>query len=118
MSDKCRVPCNYKNKNLSVQVEEGSQKPNNLTVKVLFQGGQTDIRGIDVARFGMSGWRYMTRSETHGAAWTTNMAPTGPLQFRFIVTGGYDGKWVWAEKEVLPLDWKVGVVYDTVVMFV
>lgn len=38
--------------------------------------------------------------------------PSGALQFRFVVTAGYDGKWIWA-KSVLPSDWKNGVVYDT-----
>lgn len=38
--------------------------------------------------------------------------PSGALQFRFVVTAGYDGKWIWA-KSVLPSDWKMGVIYDT-----
>jgi hypothetical protein len=29
-----------------------------------------------------------------------------------VVTGGYDGKWVWAESEVLPRRWEAGRVYD------
>lgn len=106
-----RVPCNYKKKNLSVRVEEGSSKPNNLTIKFLYQGGQTDIVAVDVATFGGSNWRYMTR--VHGPVWSTAQAPAGPLQLRMVVTGGYDGKWVWAQKEVLPVDWAVGKVYDS-----
>uniref|UniRef100_A0A0A9HV20 Expansin-like CBD domain-containing protein n=1 Tax=Arundo donax TaxID=35708 RepID=A0A0A9HV20_ARUDO len=53
----------------------------------------------------------MTRD--HGPAWSTRQAPAGPLQFRLVVTGGYDGKWVWAESEVLPRRWEAGRVYDT-----
>lgn len=52
----------------------------------------------------------MTRN--YGAVWDTNSVPTGPVQMRLVVTGGYDGKWVWAKK-VLPSDWKAGIVYDT-----
>jgi hypothetical protein len=59
---------------------------------------------------GSSSWRFMTRD--HGPAWSTCHAPAGPLQFRLVVTGGYDGKWVWAEGEVLPRRWEVGRVYD------
>ncbi|XP_058090721.1 expansin-like A2 [Magnolia sinica] len=105
-----RIPCDYKNRNLSMRVEESSQNPNYLAIKFLYQGGQTDIMGVDVAQVGSSSWRYMTRN--YGAVWDTDRAPAGPLQFRLVVTGGYDGKWVWA-KHVLPADWKAGVVYDS-----
>jgi hypothetical protein len=30
-----------------------------------------------------------------------------------VVTGGYDGKWLWADREVIPRRWTVGRVYDT-----
>ncbi|CAK9153923.1 unnamed protein product [Ilex paraguariensis] len=45
-----RVPCDYKNKNLAVRVEESSQKPNYLAIKFLYQGGQTEIVAVDVAQ--------------------------------------------------------------------
>ncbi|KAG0472693.1 hypothetical protein HPP92_014134 [Vanilla planifolia] len=105
-----RVPCEYPNRNLSLRVEETSRRPRSLTFKVLYQGGQTDIVAVDVARVGSPAWQFMTR--TYGAVWATNRAPDGPLQFRFVVTGGYDGKWVWAPEEVLPADWFAGQVYD------
>ncbi|XP_050230885.1 expansin-like A1 [Mercurialis annua] len=105
-----RVPCDYKNKNLAVRVEESSHKPNYLSIKVLYQGGQTEIVAMDVAQVGSSNWGYMSRN--YGAVWDTDRVPEGALQFRFVVTGGYDGKWIWA-KSVLPADWKAGVVYDS-----
>ncbi|KAL4186765.1 hypothetical protein AMTRI_Chr09g35730 [Amborella trichopoda] len=105
-----RVPCDYKNKNLSVMVEESSQYPYYLAVKFVYQGGQTDIVAVDVAQVGSSNWRYMTRN--HGAIWDTNRVPQGALQFRLVVTGGYDGKWIWAQS-VLPADWTKGAVYDS-----
>uniref|UniRef100_A0A0A9AW43 Expansin-like EG45 domain-containing protein n=1 Tax=Arundo donax TaxID=35708 RepID=A0A0A9AW43_ARUDO len=106
-----RIPCDYKDQNLSIRVEEQSKPPNNLVVKFLYQGGQTDILAVDVTQVGSSDWRFMTR--VHGPVWSTDRAPTGPLQFRAVVTGGYDGKWVWAEQEVLPANWQPGQVYDT-----
>lgn len=105
-----RVPCEYKNQNLALRVEESSQKPHYLAVKVLYQGGQTEIVSIDVAQVGSSNWSFLTRN--YGAVWDTSRVPAGALQFRFVVTGGFDGKWVWA-KNVLPADWKAGVIYDT-----
>ncbi|OIV99609.1 hypothetical protein TanjilG_17419 [Lupinus angustifolius] len=49
----------------------------------------------------------------HGAVWDTSRVPEGPLQLRMVVTGGLEGKEIRAKKEVLPNDWKNGVVYDT-----
>lgn len=105
-----RVPCEYKNQNLAVRVEESSEKPNYLAVKVLYQGGQTEIVAMDVAQVGSSNWGYMSRN--YGAVWDTSRVPNGALQFRFVVTSGYDGKWIWAQK-VLPADWKPGMIYDS-----
>ncbi|CAD6211862.1 unnamed protein product [Miscanthus lutarioriparius] len=107
-----RIPCEYaKDRNLSIRVVEKSRPPSNLSIRFLYQGGQTDIVAVDVATVGSSNWRFMTRD--HGPAWSTAQAPAGPLQLRLVVTGGYDGKWVWAESEVLPRRWEAGRVYDT-----
>ncbi|KAL8543441.1 hypothetical protein ACS0TY_004106 [Phlomoides rotata] len=105
-----RVACDYKNKNLAIRVEESSQKPHYLAVKILYQGGQTEIVAVDVAQVGSSNWNYMSRS--YGAVWNTSRVPSGALQFRFVVTAGFDGKWYWA-KSVLPNDWKKGAIYDS-----
>ncbi|KAL1362321.1 hypothetical protein HN51_010591 [Arachis hypogaea] len=106
-----RVPCEYKNKNLAVRVEESSKKPNYLAIKFLYQGGQTDIVAVDVATVGSSNWSFLSRN--HGAVWDTSRVPEGALQLRLVVTAGFDGKWIWAQKEVLPADWKNGVIYDS-----
>ncbi|KAF3326523.1 expansin-like A2 [Carex littledalei] len=45
-----RTPCEY-NKNLSIRVEERSRKPGHLTIKFLYQGGQTDVMAVEVAQF-------------------------------------------------------------------
>ncbi|TXG64982.1 hypothetical protein EZV62_011976 [Acer yangbiense] len=105
-----RVPCDYKNKNLAVRVEESSRKSEYLAIKILYQGGQTEIVGAEVAQVGSSSWNYMTR--TYGAVWNTSRVPNGELQFRFVVTSGYDGKYVWAQ-HVLPANWKPGMIYDS-----
>ena len=46
----CRVPCEYTHRNLSVRVEEKSRAPAELTIRFLYQGGQTDIVAVDVAQ--------------------------------------------------------------------
>uniref|UniRef100_A0A0D9Z1P1 Expansin-like EG45 domain-containing protein n=1 Tax=Oryza glumipatula TaxID=40148 RepID=A0A0D9Z1P1_9ORYZ len=106
-----RVPCEYRHRSLSVRVDERSRGPNELTISFLYQGGQTDIVAVDVAQVGSSSWKFMTRE--HGPSWSMANAPPGPLQMRLVVTGGYDGKWVWADREVLPRRWRAGEVYDT-----
>lgn len=106
-----RVPCEYKGQNMVVKVDESSQYPYYLAVQFLYQGGQTDIVIVDVAQVGTFGWHYMTRN--HGAVWDIQKPPGGALQFRFVVTSGYDGKWLWSRKSVLPSDWKSAAVYDS-----
>jgi hypothetical protein len=95
---------------LAVRVEESSKKSDYLAIKFLYQGGQTEIVGVDVAQVGSSQWTYMSRN--HGAVWDTSRVPQGALQLRLVVTSGFDGKWIWAKK-VLPADWKNGVIYDS-----
>jgi hypothetical protein len=46
----CRVPCEYKHRNLSVRVEDKSRAPGDLAIRFLYQGGQTDIVAVDVAQ--------------------------------------------------------------------
>ncbi|KAK1695652.1 hypothetical protein QYE76_012349 [Lolium multiflorum] len=108
-----RVPCEYaRGRNLSVRAEARAAS-GGLALRFLYQGGQTDIVAVDVGTAGSgSGWRAMTR-ERGGPAWSTEQAPAGPLQLRMVVTGGYDGKWVWADGEVIPRRWTAGRVYDT-----
>ncbi|KAL5229918.1 hypothetical protein ABZP36_028694 [Zizania latifolia] len=106
-----RIPCEYAGRNLSIRVEEKSRAPSELAIRFLFQGGQTDIVAVDVATVGSSNWKFMTRE--YGPGWSTSQAPAGPLQLRMVVTGGYDGKWVWADTAVLPRRWTAGRVYDT-----
>ncbi|XP_074559365.1 expansin-like A1 [Curcuma longa] len=109
-----RIPCEFGNKNLSIRVEETSKRPNYLAIKFLYQGGQTDIVAVDIAEVSLSGspahWQSMSREE--GPRWSTGRAPVGPLQIRLVVTGGYEGKWVSIQKEILPVDWRTGSVYD------
>nr|POE78996.1 expansin-like a1 [Quercus suber] len=108
------VHCQYKNQNLAVRVEESSQKPNYLAVKFLCQGGQTEIVDVDVVQVGSSNWGFM--SHNYGAVWDTSRVPSGALQFRFVITAGYNGKYIWAQ-HVLPTNWKSGVIYDSGVQF-
>lgn len=105
-----RIPCDYKGQNMAIRVEESSQNTGYLAIKILYQGGQTEIVAIDVSQVGAPKWTFMSRN--YGAVWDTSKVPSGPLQFRFLVTSGYDGKYIWA-KNVLPSDWKPGVIYDT-----
>ncbi|XP_071693740.1 expansin-like A2 [Rutidosis leptorrhynchoides] len=105
-----RVPCDYKGKNLAVRVEESSHKLQYLAIKFLYQGGQTEIVAVYIAKVGSTSWGYLSRKS--GAIWETSRVPAGALQFRLVVTSGYDRKSIWA-KSVLPADWNVGVVYDS-----
>ncbi|GAB4853055.1 hypothetical protein Ancab_040584 [Ancistrocladus abbreviatus] len=105
-----RIPCDFKKHNLSLRVEESSNYPNHLAVKVLYQGGQTDMVVIEVAKVGSPTWTSL--SHNYGAIWSSNTVPKGPLQIKFGITSGYNKKYIIA-KNPLPTNWKKGVIYDT-----
>ncbi|KAE8814287.1 hypothetical protein D1007_08351 [Hordeum vulgare] len=121
-----RIPCAYKSKNLAVRVEESScRDKGHLAVSFLYQGGQTDIVAVEVAKApapdaaestaapSPTNWQYMTRREGSPGVWRTPRAPAGPLQLRLVVTAGSGGKWLRADGAVLPAEWQPGAVYDT-----
>lgn len=103
-----RVPCDF-NQNLAVIVENYSSKPYYLAILVLYQSGQTDIVGVDVASVGSSKWTSMKRN--HGAVWDTSNVPAGALMFRFLVNSGFGNKYVLTQ-QVLPSDWRSGPIYN------
>ncbi|XP_059651177.1 expansin-like A1 [Cornus florida] len=105
-----RVACGYKNGNLCIRVEETSKRQRYLAIKFLNQGGQTEIVAVDVAQVGSTKWSWMIRA--NGSIWSASSVPEGALQFRMVITSGYDGKWVWARNVVLD-NWSNGVIYDS-----
>ncbi|XP_073359285.1 expansin-like A4 [Aegilops tauschii subsp. strangulata] len=122
-----KIPCAYKGKNLAVRVEETSSRDKgHLAVRFLYQGGQTDIVAVEVARAEIpratiqsaaapspATWQYMTRREGSPGVWHTSRVPAGPLRLRLVVTAGSGGKWLRTEGVVLPAEWQAGAVYDT-----
>jgi len=106
-----RIPCDYGSQNMTVKVDKSSKYPDYLAVQFLYQGGQTDITGVEVDRVGSSGWQYL--SHKNGAIWGIQNPPIGSLSFRLLVTGGYDGSWVWPRRNLLPAIWRPGSVYES-----
>ncbi|CAL4966314.1 unnamed protein product [Urochloa decumbens] len=110
-----RVPCDYKKKNLTVRVEEGSRNPGQLGIRFLYQGGQTDIAAVEIAGESNdtqpSSWRPMARLRR--GLWRTTRPPAGALRLRLVVTAGFGGKWLRARDAVLPADWRPRQEYDT-----
>ncbi|TJX44964.1 hypothetical protein E8P77_29535, partial [Soehngenia saccharolytica] len=90
-----RIPCEYPGKNMTVRIDKISNYPYFLALQFLYQGGQTDIMGVEVAPVGSSRWKPMTRN--HGAVWSIQQPPVGAMSIRILVTSGYDGYWVWAK---------------------
>ncbi|KMT01284.1 hypothetical protein BVRB_9g213010 [Beta vulgaris subsp. vulgaris] len=104
-----RVPCYYRG-NLALRVEEASNKPYYLAIKILYQGGQTEITAVDVAMVGSRNWNPMRR--THGAVWDAQKMLSGPLKFRFLVNSGFYYRKYYETRYVLPSNWRSGVTYD------
>ncbi|XP_038888869.1 expansin-like A3 [Benincasa hispida] len=105
-----RMPCEYKKQNLSVRIEESSQKPHHMALKFLFQGGQTDIVLVHLHPVNTGRTAFMTRR--HGTAvWEIDTVPEAAVMFQIRVISGFDGMWINAERAV-PADWKPGMIYD------
>ncbi|KAI3938401.1 hypothetical protein MKW98_015300, partial [Papaver atlanticum] len=105
-----RVPCIYQSTNLSVRVEKNSKKPHYLAVTFLYQGGQTDIKIVELLKLHETRPYAMRRN--YGAVWDmSSPIPDAPLYFRLWVTGGFDRRIVYSKKP-LPADWKAGEIYD------
>ncbi|RZC56010.1 hypothetical protein C5167_014859 [Papaver somniferum] len=109
--DYIRVPCEYKNHNLSVRVDKSSKKPDHLVLTFLNQGGQTGIHMVTV--YALNNFTRIERDMDHkrGAVWEMKNTPQGSLSFRLFVYSGYDRSFVYSNKD-LPADWKVGKIYD------
>ncbi|XP_047326681.1 expansin-like A2 [Impatiens glandulifera] len=107
-----RIPCEYKNKNLTINVDESSHRPSYLALKFIFQGGQTEIVEVDVAQVGSLDWSSLNR-RGNDAVWATSRVPSGALQMRMVVTSGFDGKWIYTKHSVLPANWTPGSMYDS-----
>lgn len=105
-----RMPCEYKKQNLSVRIEESSQKPHHMALKFLFQGGQTDIVLVHLHPVNRVRTAFMSRR--HGTAvWEIDTMPEAAVMFQIRVISGFDGMWIRAERAV-PADWKPGMIYD------
>ncbi|KAJ8428538.1 hypothetical protein Cgig2_003786 [Carnegiea gigantea] len=94
-----RVPCVYQDQNFAFHVEKFSKFPNYLAIKVLHQGGQTEIGTAEVAQVDSPTW--ISMKHNYGVVWDTEKAPTGPLQFRFAIYSGFDAQYFYTE-QVLP----------------
>ncbi|XWS62595.1 hypothetical protein CRYUN_Cryun06bG0024500 [Craigia yunnanensis] len=75
-----------------------SSKGTRMTITDLNHNNQTDFVLTSRAswpwltRVGSSNWNFMSRN--YGAVWDTIRVPNGALQFRFVMTSGFDGKWI------------------------
>ncbi|XP_052210621.1 expansin-like B1 [Diospyros lotus] len=105
-----RISCQYPGYNLKVKVHEYSRFPEYLAMLVLYQGGVSDITAMEVWQEEDQEWKCMRRA--FGTVWDLPSPPSGPLTFRAQVSCSGSTRWV-QMTDVVPSEWKAGVVYDT-----
>ncbi|KAM7491765.1 hypothetical protein LguiA_034686 [Lonicera macranthoides] len=112
-----RVACDYSGKNIAFHVDQGSN-PNYIAVVVEFEEGDGDLAGVGVmeeskAKIGNE-WRTMQQS--WGAVWKLDAGSElkPPLSIR--LTSQYSGKTLVA-KDVIPVGWKPGATYRSLVNY-
>lgn len=109
-----RVPCQYPGFNLMVKVHENSRFPEYLAIVILYQGGLTDITAVELQQAGCQQWGAMRKA--YGAVWDMPNPPAGALNFRVLVSGRGEPKWV-PLNIVIPGEWKAGAAYETANQF-
>ncbi|XP_059657661.1 expansin-like B1 [Cornus florida] len=105
-----RIPCRYPGYKLMFKVHENSRFPEYLALVALYQAGINEITAVELWQEDCKEWRGMRRA--YGAVWDMANPPKGGLDLRFQVNGYAGVKWM-PLRNVIPGDWKAGVVYET-----
>ncbi|XVF51853.1 hypothetical protein PTKIN_Ptkin04bG0217300 [Pterospermum kingtungense] len=109
-----RIPCTYNGFRLQLKVGEHSRYPNYLAIILLYVPGRVEIQSTEIWREDLGEWVAMRRA--YGAVFDTTNLPLGPVFLRFLARYGAGPTWVEAPN-VIPLDWKAGVAYETDIQF-
>ncbi|KAK7263345.1 hypothetical protein RJT34_30933 [Clitoria ternatea] len=105
-----RVSCNYPNKNITVEIDESSSNPHFLAFVIWFQQGSRDITAVQLCETQNFVCKLLDRN--HGAVWTANSPPSGPLSLRMLFSAE-EGEEAWVvPANNIPQDWKAGQTYD------
>ncbi|XP_057778545.1 expansin-B15-like [Salvia miltiorrhiza] len=108
-----RAPCDYSGKKIAFHVDQGSN-PNYMAVVIEYEEGDGDLRRVDVQQASSSDWLEMKQS--WGAVWQLNpgfeLRP--PLSIR--LTSHYSLQTLVA-KNVIPLAWRPGATYRSLVNY-
>ncbi|KAF8380609.1 hypothetical protein HHK36_028097 [Tetracentron sinense] len=112
-----RISCQYPGYNLMFKVHEHSRFPYYLAIVFLYQAGQKEIVAFELWQSDLwvqeDGQQWRGMRKVYGGVWDMVHPPRGALSLRFQVSGD-DGKWVQL-RNVIPGDWKAGVVYDSAI---
>nr|AXQ39517.1 beta-expansin [Gossypium hirsutum] len=106
-----RVSCSYPNKNITIKIDENSNYPHYFAFVLWYQQGDKDITAVQLCETQNFVCKLLDRS--HGAVWTTNSPPSGPLSLRMLLSGeDGDESWIIPVNNI-PENWKGGETYDT-----
>ncbi|GKV10784.1 hypothetical protein SLE2022_090400 [Rubroshorea leprosula] len=106
-----RVPCSYPGHKTIFKVHENSNYPNYLAIIILYQAGKNDVLDIQIWQEDCKQWTSMRRA--YGAVFDMASPPKGPVSLRLQVSSSA-GYYTWVEAwNVIPSDWKAGVIYQS-----
>ncbi|KAL1533074.1 expansin-B18-like [Salvia divinorum] len=108
-----RVPCDYSGKKVAFKVDAGSN-PNYMAVVVEYEEGDGDLGWVDLQQASSSEWLEMKQS--WGAVWQLNpgfeLHP--PLSIRLISQHSLQ---TLVAKNVIPIGWRAGATYTSLVNY-
>ncbi|KAI3939738.1 hypothetical protein MKW92_036222 [Papaver armeniacum] len=116
-----RIPCEYKNHNVSIRVDESNKKRDRFVLTLLYQGGQTGIFSISVIYADTnSSTVELGMTHKYGAVWEISRIPEGirrvptggRLSFKLLVYKGRDLHAYQSSFRHVPASWKIGEICD------
>ncbi|KAL3647516.1 hypothetical protein CASFOL_008484 [Castilleja foliolosa] len=110
-----RVACDYSGKTLVFRVDPGSN-PNYIAIAIEFEEGDGDLRRVDLQQASIESGKWWEMNQSWGAVWQLNPGSKLNPPFSIRLISQYSGR-VLVAKNVIPVGWKPGATYRSVVNY-
>ncbi|KAL8552498.1 hypothetical protein ACS0TY_001255 [Phlomoides rotata] len=111
-----RVACDYSGKTVVFHVDAGSN-PNYIAVVIELEEGDGDLARVDLRQTSSEPDEWFEMNQSWGAVWQLNPGFTLHPPFSIRLTSQYSGQMLIA-KNVIPVGWKPGAIYRSLVNYI
>ncbi|KAK4489404.1 hypothetical protein RD792_005213, partial [Penstemon davidsonii] len=110
-----RVACDYSGKTIVFRVDQGSN-PNYFAMVIEFEEGDGDLARVDLQQASSEPDEWWGMNQSWGAMWQLNPGSELQAPFSIRLISQYSGRTLVA-KNVIPIGWKPGATYRSVVNY-